>query len=100
GFAAHPRGLVAITLEVALAKLFPAGPTVVSVVKVNLRHTNSMLGKKVRDGYVVAIFFPLQIVLYQNERLLCRATDPIVFAVRSAFLNRRDFDLGDIQARE
>jgi hypothetical protein len=40
-----------------------------------------MLGKKVRDGHVVAIFFPLQIVFYQNERLLRRATDPIEFAV-------------------
>jgi hypothetical protein len=40
-----------------------------------------MLGKKVCDGYVVAIFFPLQIVFYQNERLLRGATDPVKFAV-------------------
>src|SRR6266699_2629499 len=79
--AAHQPAFVAITVEVALAKIFQPDQTFVSVVKVNLRHTNSMLGQKVRDGYVVTIFFPLQIVFYQNERLLRGATDPIEFAV-------------------
>src|SRR5882724_9937964 len=79
--AAHQPAFVAITVEVALAKIFQPDQTFVSVVKVNLRHTNSMLGKKGRDGYVMAIFFPLQIVFYQNERLLFGATDPIEFAV-------------------
>ena len=79
--AAHQPAFVAITVEVALAKVFQPDQTFVSVVKVNLRHTNSVLGKKVRDRHVVAIFFPLQIVFHQNERLLRRATDPIEFAV-------------------
>jgi hypothetical protein len=68
--AAHQPAFVAITVEVALAKVFQPDQTFVSVVKVNLRHTNSVLGKKVRDRHVVAIFFPLQIVFHQNERLL------------------------------
>ena len=78
---AHQPTFVAITVKVALAKVFQPDQTFISVVKVNLRHANSVLGKKVRDGGIVAIFFPLQIVFHQNERLLCRATDPIEFAI-------------------
>src|SRR5262249_3938645 len=98
--AAHQPGFVAITKEVALTKVLQPDQTFVGVVKVNLWDTNSVLGKKVRYCHIVTVFLPLQIVLYQNERLLGRATDPIEFAIRSALLNWRDFYLPDIQARE
>src|SRR4029077_19921192 len=52
--AAHQPAFVAITVEVELAKVFQPDQTFVSVMKVNLWHTNSVLGKKVRDRYVVA----------------------------------------------
>jgi hypothetical protein len=93
---AHQPSFVAITVEVALAKVFQPNQAFVSVVKVNLRHTNSMIAQKVRNGYIMAILFPFPIVFYQNERLLRRALDAIEFAVRSTFLNYCDFDLGDI----
>jgi hypothetical protein len=67
---AHQPAFVAITVEIALAKVFQPDQTFVSIVKVNLRDTNSVFGKKIRDRYVVAVFFPLQIVFCQNERLL------------------------------
>jgi hypothetical protein len=49
---------------------------------------------------LMPIFFALQIVLNQDERLFRRATDSIKFSVRSSLVDRRDFYLGDIQTRE
>jgi hypothetical protein len=37
--------------------------------------------EKLRDLDIVTVLFPLEIVLYQNERLLGRATDPVEFSV-------------------
>src|SRR3954454_12910216 len=97
---AHQPGFVAVTAEVALAKIFQPDQTFSSVVKINFRHTNSMFAEEICDRHVMTIFFPLQIVFYQNERLLRRTTDPIKFAIRSAFLNWCDFYLADIQQRK
>ena len=69
--AAHQPAFLAITAKVALPKIFQPDQTFLSIVKINLGHPNSVLGEKVRDRYVMAIFFPLPIVFYQNERLVC-----------------------------
>ena len=56
--------------------------------------------KKLRDLDVVPIFFALEVVFDQDERLFRRTTHPIKFPVRAAFFDRRDFYFVDIETRE
>jgi hypothetical protein len=56
--------------------------------------------EKFRNLDVVPIFFALQIVFDQDQRLICRAIDSIEFAVRTPFFNWPDFYLLDIQTRK
>src|SRR5207244_6426034 len=83
--AAHQPALPAIAEKVALAQVLNPDQTFCRVVKINFRHSNSACMKKSGDLDVVLIFFPLQIVLNQNYRLIRRATDSIKFSVRSSF---------------
>ncbi|PYJ68675.1 MAG: hypothetical protein DME76_11570 [Verrucomicrobia bacterium] len=69
--AAHQPAFLPITVEVALAQVFEPDQAFVRIVKINLRHANSVLPEKVRDGHVMPVFFPLQIVFDQDQRLLC-----------------------------
>src|SRR5215831_6255968 len=79
--AAYKPAFSAVTIEIALAKIFQPDQTLDCVVKINLRNANSVLAQKIRDGHVMPVFFPLQIVLHQNERLLRGAANAIEFAV-------------------
>src|SRR5205807_7602278 len=88
---------VAVTVEIALAQIFDPDETFRWIVKINSRHPNAVRVEKVGDLHVMPVFFPLQIVFHQDERLLRRATDPIKFAVRSAPVNRRNLYLRDIE---
>ena len=51
-----------------------------------------MLGQELGDLDIMAVFFPLEIVLYQDDCLLGRTTDPVELAVGSALLDWRDPD--------
>ena len=62
--AAHQPAFTAIAVEIALAEVFQPDQTFVRVVKVNFRHPNSVLGKKIRDFHILTIFFPFTIVFY------------------------------------
>src|SRR5436190_3515641 len=72
---------VAMTVEIALAQIFDPDETFRWIVKINLRHPNAVRVEKVRDLHVMPVFFALQIVFHQDERLIWRATDPVKFAV-------------------
>src|SRR5205807_6764553 len=74
--------------------------TFVSVVIINSRSMNAVCLEKLRDLDVMPVLFPLEVVLYQNERLLRRATDPVEFPVGAAFLNRRNLYFVDIESRK
>src|SRR5881394_4610111 len=98
--AANEPAFVAITVKIALAQIFNPDQTFRWVMKINLRHPNALLVKKVRDLHVMPIFFAFQIVFHQDERLIRRTTDPIKFAIRSAPVNRRDLYFRDIETRK
>src|SRR5438132_1358483 len=61
--------------------------------KIYFRRGNSVFCQKFGDAHVVAVFRALEIVFYQNERLLRHATNTVKPAIGTALLNRRDLDL-------
>src|SRR5262249_28100243 len=79
--AAHQPAFLTITVKVARAKVWQPDQPFVGIVNVDGRRTSSVLGKNVRDGYVVAIFCRLASIFSQNDCLLRRAPYPIEFAV-------------------
>ena len=54
--------LPAITVEIALPQVFNPDETLGWIVEIDLRHADSMLAEKIRDGDVMPIFFPLEVV--------------------------------------
>ena len=60
----------AITVEIAFAQVFDPNEALCWIVKINLRHANSMRVEKFRDLDVMPIFFVLQIVFDQDHRLI------------------------------
>src|SRR5436190_18835554 len=59
---------------------------------------NAVPLQKLRDLDVVAVLFALEIVFYQDKRLLGRATDAIKFPVGAAFFDRSNPYLIDIES--
>jgi hypothetical protein len=53
-----------------------------------------------RDLDVMPVFFALQIVFNQDQRLMRRTMDSIKLPVRASFFDRPDFYVIDIQTRE
>src|SRR6266480_5831110 len=89
-----------MTPEIGLAQVFDPDQAFRWIVKINFRRANFVRGQEFRDLDVMAVLFPLEIVLNQNDRLLRRTTDPIKLPVRSAFLDRRDLDVHFFETRE
>ena len=56
--------------------------------------------EKLRDLDVMPVFFALQIVFNEDQRLIRRTMDSIKFAVRASFFNWPDFYVIDIQTRK
>ena len=61
---------------------------------------NPVLFQKLRDLDVMPVFFAIPIVLNQDQRLFGGAADPVELAVRSAFLDWRNFDFVDVEPRK
>src|SRR5438477_11440143 len=61
--------------------------------KIYFRRGNSVFCQKFGDAHVVAVFRALEIVFYQNERLLRHATNTVKPAIGTALLNPRDLGL-------
>src|SRR5204862_6065706 len=61
---------------------------------------NAVRLQKLRDLDVVAVLFALEIVFYQDKRLLGRATDAIKFPVGPAFFDRSNLYFIDIESRK
>src|SRR5205823_2078115 len=61
---------------------------------------DSVCSQKLGDAHVVPVFRALEIVFYQNERLLRHATNTIEPAIGTAFFNRRDLDLSLAESRQ
>src|SRR6266700_2990543 len=66
--------------------------------KIYFRRGNSVLCQKFGDAHVVAVFRALEIVFYQNERLLRHATNTVEPAIGTTLFNRRDLDLSLAEA--
>ena len=91
---------MAVTPKVGRAEIFDPDQAFRGVVKINLRSANFVRGQELGDLDVMPVLFPLEIVFNQNDRLIRRTADAIKFPVRTAFLDRRDFDLGFFESRE
>ena len=92
-----------VTVEVALAQVFDPDEAFGRIVKINLRHADSVAVEKLCDLDVMPVFFALQIVPNQDQSGSCRictAMDSIKFPVRTSFFDRPDFYLIDIQTRK
>src|SRR6266404_2660113 len=98
--AAYQPAFGAVTEEVALTQVLDPDQSLVRIVIINLRRVNPVGLEKFCDRDVVPIFFALQIVFHEDERLLRRAIHSIEFSVRAAFLDWRDFYLFDIETRK
>ena len=98
--AADKPTFVAITVEIALAQIFDPDETFRRIMKINPRYANVVRIEKVGDLDVMPVFFALQIVFHQDERLIWRAMDAIKPPIRSALVNRRDLYFRDIETRE
>src|SRR5205823_14243896 len=61
---------------------------------------NAVRLQKLRDLDVVAVLFALEIVFYQDKRLLGRATAAIKFPVGAAFFDRSNHYFIDIESRK
>jgi len=98
--AAHQPAFAAVTEKVALAQILDPDQSLVRIVIINLRRVNPVGIEKFCDRDVVPVFFALQIVFHEDERLRRRAIHSIKFSVRAAFLDWRDFYLIDIETRK
>src|ERR1043166_5887658 len=98
--AAHQPAFASVTEKVALAQIFNPDQSLVRIVIINFWRANSVGGEKLRDLDVVPVFFTLQIVFHEDERLFRRAIHSIKFSVGAAFLDWRDFYLIVIEPRE
>src|ERR1700738_4962331 len=90
---------VAMTKKVFLAQVFDPDQTLSRIVKINLRRAKAVGFEKLRDLDVMPVLFALEIIFYQDERLVRRRADAIKLPVRSAFLDRGDIDVIDIELR-
>ena len=68
--------------------------------KVNFRRVDAVLRQEFRDADVVPVLFAFEVILHQDHRVIRARTHPVESPVRSAFFNRRDFDLLFLEARE
>src|SRR5438045_2888353 len=98
--AAHQPRLVAIAEEVALTEVFDPDQSFIRIMIINSRRANAVLGEKLGDLDIVPVFFTLQIIFNENERLLGRTADPIKTSIRAAFFDRSDLYLIEIDTWE
>src|SRR6266446_5254875 len=68
--AADKPPFVPVTVEIAFAQIFNPDEAFRWIVKINLRYANVVRIEKVRNLDVMPVFFALQIVFHQDERLL------------------------------
>ena len=98
--APHRPAFVAMSEKILLAEVLDPNQTLLRIVKIDLRRANAVRFEKLRDLDVMPVLFALEIIFYQNERLVGRRAHTIKFSVRSAFLNRRDVYVIDIEPRK
>src|SRR5438132_14008482 len=60
--------------------------------KINFRSSNTAGRKKFSDPDIVPVFFALEIIFDQDERLVSRTSDAIKSPIRAASFNRADLD--------
>ena len=68
--AANEPRFVPITEQIALAEVLQPDQTFLDIVIINSGRMNPVRLQKLRDLDVMAVFFALEIVFYQNDRLL------------------------------
>ena len=68
--------------------------------KINFRSSNTAGRKKFSDADIVPVFFALEIIFDQDERLVSRTSDAIKSPIRAAFFNRADLDSARAKCRQ
>src|SRR3984893_1366510 len=85
--------------EIFLAEVLDPDQTFLGIVKIDFRRANAVRFEKLRDLDVMPVFLTLEIIFYQDERLIRRRAHAVKFSVRPTFLNRRDVYVVDIEMR-
>src|SRR2546423_11991734 len=98
--APNEPGFVTVAEKIPLAQVFDPDQAFVGVMVVNARRADIVFLQKLRDLDVMTVLFPLEIIFYQDQRLVGGTTDTIKSSVRSSLFDRRNIYLIDIEARK
>jgi hypothetical protein len=92
--------LVAVVPEIGLAEILEPDQALGRIVEVNLRRAHAILREELGDLDVVAVLLAIEVVLYQDERVLGARADAVEPAAGAALLDRRNLDFALFEPRK